>query len=487
MTITDLAQLPRFIDAGYSGLWAVTQEPFEAAQQIRSSGNDEWNVYEWDSAQGIHGGNPNTRDPLALLACQFSNNKPVVVVMHNLHRFLQNPILAQALANRVQEGKSQNIHYVVLSPTAQMPLELEKQFAVLTHELPGPEELRAIAWETLPINLRDGTAEEAAASAGHAARGLTRQEAENAFALSLAEYGRLEPKLVWELKATSLKATGAVELNRGGQTLDSLCGLEALKAFTLASLRPASPTGPRPKGVMLLGPPGTGKTAYCKALGASVGRPTLVLDIGALYGSLVGQTEERVRRALAVADAMAPCVLMVDEVEKALAGHGSEGDSGVASRLFGTLLSWLSEHDSDVYTVFTSNDVTRLPPEFTRAERLDANFFLDLPGLEERIEIWRQYACKYQINDKSQELFDATDWTGAEIKSCCRLAALLGVTLAEAARQVIPIAVSSEEKVEALRAWAEGRALDASEPGVYRQQRWFQRHNGPRRNVKARA
>jgi SpoVK/Ycf46/Vps4 family AAA+-type ATPase len=216
-----------------------------------------------------------------------------------------------------------------------------------------------------------------------------------------------------------------------------------------------------------LGVSGTGKSAFAKALGHETGRPTLVLDLGALYGSLVGATEANVRQALKVADAQSPCVLFCDEIEKALAGVGGTGDSGVATRLFGTLLTWLADHTSDVFVVGTCNDVSRLPPEFTRAERFDGVYFLDLPGGAEKDRIWQQYRALFGIPE-AQARPDDTAWTGAEIRACCRLAALLDVTLTQASANVVPVAVTAAEQVEQLRSWASGRCLDAGVPGVYR-------------------
>jgi SpoVK/Ycf46/Vps4 family AAA+-type ATPase len=223
----------------------------------------------------------------------------------------------------------------------------------------------------------------------------------------------------------------------------------------------------RPRGVLLLSPPGCGKSQFCKALGREVDRPVLILDVGSLMGSLVGQSEERTRQALRVIDAMAPCVLMIDEVEKAFAGVNGSSDSGVSSRMFGTFLSWLNDHESDVFVVCTANDVSKLPPEFGRSERFDAIFFLDLPQPEERDAIWQLYLDVFQL-DHSQRRPDDTDWTGAEIKACCRLAALLDVTLLEAAMNVVPVAVTASESVERLRTWASGRCLSAQQPGIYR-------------------
>jgi SpoVK/Ycf46/Vps4 family AAA+-type ATPase len=194
----------------------------------------------------------------------------------------------------------------------------------------------------------------------------------------------------------------------------------------------------------------------------------VVLDVGALLGSLVGQSENNVRAALKLADAMAPCVLFADEIEKALAGATSSGqtDSGVTARVFGSLLTWLNDHTSDVFFIATANDVSKLPPEFARAERFDGVFFLDLPGKKQREAIWDIYLGQYGL-DVSQPKPDDTNWTGAEIKSCCRLASLLDVPLIQAAQNVVPVAVTAGDKIEGLRQWASGRCLSADQAGVY--------------------
>ena len=182
--------------------------------------------------------------------------------------------------------------------------------------------------------------------------------------------------------------------------------------------------------------------------------------------SLAVYPTERTREALKVIDAMAPCVAMIDEVEKAFAGMNGSGDSGVASRMFGTFLSWLNDHQSDVFVVCTANDVSKLPPEFSRSERFDGVFFLDLPDREEKDAIWALYRRLFEI-DADQTAPDDTDWTGAEIKSCCRLAALLDLPLCQAAQNVVPVAVTAAESVGRLRTWASGRCLSASQPGIY--------------------
>jgi SpoVK/Ycf46/Vps4 family AAA+-type ATPase len=242
-----------------------------------------------------------------------------------------------------------------------------------------------------------------------------------------------------------------------------LGGLEAVKTFGRQALRSERPENVKPKGLLLLGVPGTGKSAYAKALGNETGRPTLTMDLGSMFGSLVGQTEERMRKALAIADAMSPCVLFVDEIEKGLAGASGSGnlDSGVGQRMFGTFLTWLNDHETDVFLVATSNNISALPPEFSRAERFDAIFFIDFPTPEERKRIWQIHMSRYSIKHQGQRLPDDTDWTGAEIAACCRLSALLGVTLEAASSKIVPISSTAAEKVSSLRTWATGRCLDA--------------------------
>ena len=215
------------------------------------------------------------------------------------------------------------------------------------------------------------------------AAGLTRYEAENSFSLSLVRHGCLRAHVVWDLKAQTLRKSGLVGLHAGQERFDQLGGLANLKAFCLRAMRRQGSRDTRllPRGVLLLSPPGCGKSQFAKALGHETGRPTLTLDIGRLMGSLVGESERNVRQALRIADAMAPCVLFCDELDKGLSGvaSSSQGDSGVSNRLFGSFLTWLSDHESDVFVVATANDISRLPPEFSRAERFDATFFVDLP------------------------------------------------------------------------------------------------------------
>lgn len=469
-------RLSEYVRACFTGIWIQSHEQQDALSEIAAlCQRENWQVATWDIDRGLSvcGREANTagQDPLAAIRMLTGMAVPegaALLVLQNFHRFLQSAEIIQAVMHQLQAGKQSRTFVVALAPVVSIPVELEKLFVVLEHELPNREQLAAIARgiatesEELPSGTELDTVLEAAA-------GLTRYEAEGAFSLALVRHGRLAPQEIWGLKGQTLNKSGLLTLYRGQDTFERLGGLHALKAFCRRALLSSSRNNSRtrPRGVMLLSPPGCGKSAFCKALGQETGRPVLVMDVGVLMGSLVGQTEERTRQALRIADAMGSCVLMLDEVDKCLAGVTGSTDSGVSARMFGTLLTWLAEHTSDVFVCCCANDISRLPPEFTRAERFDAVFFLDLPQAEDRQAIWQLYLKQFEL-DTSQRLPADEGWTGAEIRACCRLAALLDLPLIQAAQNIVPVSLTSAESLDRLRQWASGRCLDADLPGIFR-------------------
>ncbi len=468
-------ELREYLDACFAGVWIESDEQREAILEISELCRQEtWRLAVWDLAQGLQfplqsTGELTANDPLAAVRLVSDLAEPgqtSLLVLVNYHRFLGSPEVVQALAHAVEQGKQNRTFVILLSPQAELPRELEKLFVVLRHELPSREQLASIARElTTGDELPTGQELEAVLDA---AAGLTRYEAEGAFSLSLVRDQRLTPATVLAIKAQQLQQSNLVTLHDGHERFSDLGGLAALKAFCLRALRPRPYDSPvQPKGVLLLSPPGCGKSAIAKALGNEVNRPTLRLDLGALMGSLVGQTEANTRRAIAIIEAMAPCLVFIDEIDKGLSGvSGNAGDSGVSARMFGTLLTWLSDRTSQVMVIATANSIDRLPPEFLRAERFDGVFFLDLPTSEERTAIWKIHRHVFGIAASESQPPDG-GWTGAEIRACCRLSALLDVPLTTAAQQIVPVSISAAEQLATLRQWASGRCLSAHESGIY--------------------
>ena len=477
MSLTE--RLAEYVSACFTALWVQSHERDDALREIAQlCRQQQWRLAVWDVDRGLQlpgqdraqqldaGGN----DPLAAIRAVSALASPdgsAILVLVNFHRFLNSPEIVEALARQISAGKQNRTFLVVLSPVVQIPVELEKDFAVLEHELPDREQLEEIA---RGVATEEGELPDGADLTRllDAAAGLTRQQAENAFSLSLVRHRRVEASTIWSLKADELKKSGLLQLHRGGETFADLGGLDALKGFCVRALRAKDMAKPKARGIVLLGPPGTGKSAVAKALGSETGRPTLILDPGSLMGSLVGQTEERTRQALRIIDAFGPSVVIIDEVDHALAGHNASGDSGVMSRFFGAMQTWLNDHTSDAFVVCTSNDISSLPAAFTRAERFDGVYYVDLPGVVQKRTVWRIYLEKFGLDPAQARPVDA-DWSGAEIRACCRLAALLDVPLVEAAQNVVPVARTAYEAVERLRTWAGGRCLNAESPGgIYR-------------------
>ena len=297
------SRLSEYFQAAFSGVFIQTFEPDDALAEIGAMCRERsWTLAAWDLERGmrlVHSppgesvACPPANDPLSAvraLPALASPEGTAVLVLRGFHRFWGSAEIVQALERQLTEGKVRRTFLVLLGPAMTLPAELERSFVVIDHALPSREQLHEIARgvataDELPQDVDLERVLDAAA-------GLTRQEAEGAFALSLVRQGRVSTETLWELKAQSLLKGGALGLYRGGETFDSLGGLNALKAFCRRSLDARVERRSnlaRPRGVLLLGVPGTGKSAFAKALGAETGRPTLTLDVGALMGSLVGQ------------------------------------------------------------------------------------------------------------------------------------------------------------------------------------------------------
>jgi SpoVK/Ycf46/Vps4 family AAA+-type ATPase len=261
----------------------------------------------------------------------------------------------------------------------------------------------------------------------NAAVGLTTVEAENAFALSLVQSGTIRPDLIAGEKARTLKRGGLVEVIEAKTGLEQVGGLESLKRW-LNRRRPAFGSAARsyglpvPKGVLIVGIPGSGKSLTAKATASALQVPLLRLDMGRVFGGLVGQSEANLRAVIRTAEAIAPCVLWIDEIEKGFSGGSSGGssDGGTSSRVLGSFLSWMQEKEKPVFVVATANDVSKLPPEFLRKGRFDDLFFVDLPEASERSAIWSivigRHGRKPTAINCDELARETQGFTGAEIE-----------------------------------------------------------------------
>jgi SpoVK/Ycf46/Vps4 family AAA+-type ATPase len=311
-----------------------------------------------------------------------------------------------------------------------------------------------------------------------AASGLTTIEAENAFALSVVQSKAIDPVIVAKEKAQAVKKNGLLELIETKETLDSIGGLDVLKEWLLKRRHAFSQRAieyglPTPKGLLILGIAGTGKSLTAKATAKVFGVPLLKLDAGRIFAGLVGQSESNLRAVIQTAEAIAPCCLWIDEVEKGFSGTKSSNatDGGTSSRVFGSFISWMQEKSSPVFVVATANDVSQLPPEMLRKGRFDELFFVDLPNQAEREAIWEIQIGKHGRDPKDfdiVQLAKATEGlTGSEIENVFIEALYVAfdaekepsdLTIAQVLTEFVPLSKLMAEQISGLKNWSKGRA-----------------------------
>jgi SpoVK/Ycf46/Vps4 family AAA+-type ATPase len=345
---------------------------------------------------------------------------------------------------------------------------------VLDMPLPTEMELFAMQQELANgVNLQNdngggGGAEIAAnENTARAAKGLTEFEAETAFALSLVKERRFSQRIITEVKAQMIRKSGLMEFWEPAD-IREVGGLANLKAYITNRAKaflPGNEHLPRPKGVLLVGIPGTGKSLSCKATASILGWPLIRLDIGGLKNSLIGESERRMREATRVIEAFGESVIWLDEVEKAFAGAQSSGatDAGTTASMFGHFLTFMQETRAPILVMATANNIGQLPPEFLRAGRFDTIFFVDMPTRSERIEILEIMDAKYGSAIPTMQAADATTgFTGAEIEQLAKDTLFDGYETA--IQNVIPLSRTMREEVSTLRDWAKTRARMANTP-----------------------
>jgi SpoVK/Ycf46/Vps4 family AAA+-type ATPase len=487
--------LTTYLRAGYPGLAVITSEEARAEADIAAvCASVERRLHAWSSTEGLVDTTdgrvtpcPDPLDALQLLDGMFAADSPRHVVLLRdlqLHLDQSDPMLVRRLKDILRVAKSNGHAIILLGCRLKLPPELEHEITHVDFSLPDPARLGAVLDGILKSAKLKNVHEVVKEAALQSSLGLTTTEAENAFALSVVETRGIDPKVIAREKARTLKRNGLVEVVEATTSLDDIGGLGQLKEWLQrrggAFSASAKAYGlPAPKGLLIVGIPGTGKSLTAKATAGAFGLPLLRLDMGRVFGGIVGQSEANLRSVIQTAEAIAPCVLWIDEIEKGFSGSKSSGstDGGTSSRVFGSFLSWMQEKDQPVFVVATANDVSKLPPEFLRKGRFDEMFFVDLPDAQERAQIWDIVIKRH---DRRPADFDTValsraceQFTGAEIEAVFIDA--LHEAYAEgrepgpkdvldAMAHNVPLAQLMDGQIGALRHWAKGRARDAGAP-----------------------
>jgi len=494
-----LAELDTLVRARYPLVYLVTSEEQRVEGLLRDLAERHGKaLLGWSVTRGFRrlGGArtvaapEGARAPVEALEAIAALAEPSLVVLEDFHPYLSDPAVVRAVRDLSRALKSTWTTVLLLSPVLVIPPELEKEISVLDVPLPRFDDLLALLKEIVGVLRETKRAEvklsrEDAEALVRAAQGLTLAEAENAFAKAVADDGRLDRadvQLVLEEKRQVIRKSGLLEYFASDESLGTVGGLEPLKAWLTrrgaAFSEAARAFGlPEPKGLLLLGVQGCGKSLTAKAIAATWRLPLLRLDMGRIFSGLVGSSEENLRKAIRTAESVAPVVLWVDEIEKGLSGLASSGqtDGGVTARVFGTFLTWLQEKTAPCFVVATANRIDLLPPELLRKGRFDELFFIDLPSGPERVEILKIHVAHRRRDPSAYDLFAlaeaAAGFSGAELEQAVMAALheafaagteLSQAHLARAIGESLPLSVTMREEIDRLRDWAATRTRPAS-------------------------
>lgn len=496
-------ELAVLIRARYPIIYVITWEEIRVEGHLREiAARRAKELFCWSVTSGLYkSGSANKvqrtkglADPVEALDAVIEHKEPAIYLFKDFHPFMRARDANVAVVRKLREvAAALSDSYktlVVTSPLLEIAPELEKDVSVLDYPLPDAPDFESLL-DRICADVADHakvTIELDAAAREkltQAAMGLTLQEAENVFAKTIVQDGRLDASdvaVVFSEKQQIIRKSGLLEYYASVTRIGDVGGLDHLKEWlgrrSLAFSEKARQFGlPAPKGVLLVGVQGCGKSLCAKAVASMWNMPLLRFDMGRMFASLVGSSEENIRRAISVAESIAPVVLWADEIDKAFAGsQGSANtDGGTTARVMSTFLTWLSEKQKPVFVLATANNISQLPPELLRKGRLDEIFFVDLPNAEERRVIFEIHIKKRGRDPGTfdlDQLVEASDgFSGAEIEEAV-ISALYDVfylakeletaDVVKSIRETIPLSKTMHEGISALRAWADGRARYAS-------------------------
>jgi SpoVK/Ycf46/Vps4 family AAA+-type ATPase len=498
MPTTMREELDIYIRARYALLWVVTPEEQRALQELEALAEEQRKpLYIWSTTAGvINSATPqrsdtSKRDPLALLTAILDDRETGIWVLRDFHPFLRDHTVVRRLREAAFGLEASTKTIILLGPVLKIPPELEKEITVVDFALPTTPQVDRLLEQIITASNQHNSIQvnldrRQRGRLIQACLGLTAVEASNAVAKAIVQAGgRLDGDAIEAVTAEKqqiIRKSGLLEFYASEERLNNVGGLDILKEWLRKRVRAFSDEArafglPEPKGILLVGVQGCGKSLVAKSVANSWRLPLLRLDVGRLFSSLVGSSEENLRTAIRVAESIAPVVLWVDEIEKGFSGVGSSNvsDAGTAARVFGSFITWLQEKQAPVFVIATANIVSQLPPELVRKGRFDEIFFVDLPNAAERAEIWRIHLIK-RNRDTSQfdlsTLAMASDGlSGAEIEQAV-IAGLYEAfdknrplqmgDLLDVLQDTVPLSQMMQEEIGALRAWARQRARPAS-------------------------
>ena len=506
-----ILQLSRLFRARFPYIYLTTWEEERAIALIKKLAQAEKlirvtrDVYTWTQTNGfILNGQKidGTTSPDKAITFIKECNKNAVFILCDFHVYFGvkgrqvDYNVVRRLRDIIGELKTSKFRKNVIFIASELiiPETMQKEITIVDMPLPTLDEIKAKLEKMVKQNNQIDTSDlndEGKERLCKAALGLTLQEAENAFALAMVNDGKIDGKdlsIILSEKMQVIKKTGILEFINTDIKISDVGGLENLKNWLNKRNNSWSESAkkyclPAPKGVLITGVPGCGKSLTAKAMSAAWQLPLLKLDFGKIFSGIVGSSEENMRRAIKTAEAVSPSILWVDEIEKSLSGMNSNGDSGTSSRIFGTFLTWMQEKTAPVFVIATANNISNLPAELLRKGRFDEIFFVDLPTHRERKEIFKLHLAK-RLKDKEvasklivdeslyEKLADMTEgFVGAEIEQVVITALyeaffnkrpLEFSDLETTIKNVVPLSVTQKEQILALRQWANIRAVAAT-------------------------
>ena len=485
-------ELEIMIRSGYPIIYITTWEEHRALETLhRVARNMQMSFERWTASDGLIDAQDQAKkaDPFKILDLIITQEGSSIFVLQDYHHYMNESSIIRKLRDVVAAFRRTHRTLIILSPIFTLPVELEKDITLVDYELPSPAvlmlALERIIEQANELQIEVDLDADSKEQIVKAMQGLTESQAENVLARCLVTDRKLDIEdlsTILHEKEQIIKKSGILEFYASPDAFQSIGGLNILKNWFATRKDAFSERArlfglPAPKGILMIGVPGCGKSLCAKALAAEWDKPLLRFDVGRIFGGLVGQSEENMRMAIQVAESVAPAILWIDEIEKGFAGMQGSGDGGgVVSRVFGTLLTWMQEKTAPVFVIATANDISQLPPELMRKGRFDELFFVDLPFEEERQEIFSIHLRKRErepANYDLAELAQATDnFSGAEIEQIV-ISALFDVfhqgsdltneSLLKSIQETTPLSKTMEAQIDGLRNWAESRCRYASE------------------------